>query len=74
MHYTTFRSLVRQKGWSLAQLRCDVRPPQALLDFMTLLGLECYEHYVHRLERQERREMAALSRQMDAIENLHERF
>jgi hypothetical protein len=56
MHYVTFRAIVRQKGWTLAQLRCDVRPSQALTDFMSVLGLECYENYVLRLEREERRQ------------------
>ena len=37
-----FLSIVRAKGWTLAQLRCDVPPSQELLDLMERVGLDVY--------------------------------
>lgn len=55
MTYAEFLARVRAAGWSLAELRCDVDPPESLLDFIdevsTAGGFSAtrYERYVMRL-------------------------
>lgn len=55
MTYTAFLARVRAAGWSLSELRCDVDPPESLLDFIdevsTAGGFSAtrYERYVMRL-------------------------
>jgi hypothetical protein len=51
MTFKEFWRLVVQQGWTLAQLRCDVRPTEDLLALMDELGLDRYERYVLRAER-----------------------
>jgi hypothetical protein len=51
MRYEAFVRLVAKKGWTLGQLRCDVRPTEELLEAMTTIGLDRWERFVLRWER-----------------------
>jgi hypothetical protein len=46
MTYAAFCKLVKARGWTVAQLRCDVPPTEELLALMDRLGLATYERYV----------------------------
>ncbi len=45
----SFRALVKRKGWTESQLRCDVPPTKELLALMEDIGLERYERYLTKL-------------------------
>ncbi len=49
MTYTKFKERVKQAGWTLAELRCDVPPSDAILAFIGEVGKK-YETYVLRFE------------------------
>jgi hypothetical protein len=51
MRYSQFVDLVRARGWSVPQLRCDVTPTQEVLDLMDNIGLEKFEDFVMRYSR-----------------------
>ena len=55
MSYTQFKAFVFKKGWTTAQLRCDVPPTDELLAFMDSVGLNRYESFVIRLEKESQR-------------------
>lgn len=46
MTYAAFKRLVLWHGYTLAQLRCDVRPTREILDLIERVGHERYERYV----------------------------
>lgn len=51
MKYEEFKKLVKEKCWTIADLRCDNAPPtEELLEVMDQMGLEKYERYVLKLE------------------------
>lgn len=45
MTYKQFCQRIKQEGWTLAQIRCDVPPSQELLDFIEEAG-DDYERFV----------------------------
>ena len=45
MSYKQFVANVESRGWTIAQLRCDVPPTQEILDFIDEVGL-VYERFV----------------------------
>ncbi len=49
MTFKQFKDLVLSRGWSLAELRCDVPPSPDILDLIEQIGLKRYEAYVRRL-------------------------
>ena len=46
MTYREFKRLVQEAGWTLAEMRFDVRPPEELLRLLDRLGLKKYERLV----------------------------
>lgn len=55
--YEAFRRVVTEKGWTLAQLRCDSAPPSPeMWEVMERVGLADWERFVLRLEREAARE------------------
>ncbi len=50
MTFAQFKKIVTTRGYTLAQLRCETRPTEALLAFMKVVGLDRFEQYVWRLE------------------------
>jgi hypothetical protein len=48
MTYREFKRLVKEAGWTLAEMRFDVRPPEELLRLLDRLGLKKYERYQFR--------------------------
>jgi hypothetical protein len=46
MTYREFKRLVQEAGWTLAEMRFDVRPPEELLRLLDRLGLKKYERFV----------------------------
>lgn len=53
MRYDQFKAMVADKGWTLAQLRCDTPPSDDLLELMAVLGLAKYEQFVMRLRKEQ---------------------
>ena len=47
MQYTQFVKHVKRNGWSIPELRCDVRPTNELLHFIETVGAN-YEAFVIR--------------------------
>lgn len=47
MDYEEFVLIVKESGWSASELRCDVPPSPALLDFLARVGTKA-ERYVER--------------------------
>lgn len=47
MEYTQFVKHVKRNGWSIPELRCDVRPTNELLHFIETVGAN-YEAFVIR--------------------------
>ncbi len=50
--YQAFRRLAFGKGWTLAQLRCDVPPTDDILAAMDATGIAAWERFVTRLQRE----------------------
>lgn len=50
MQYNAFLKLVAENRWTLADLRCEVRPSEELLEVMGQVGLDRYEEFVTRFE------------------------
>jgi hypothetical protein len=48
MKYSQFIELVRARGWSVPQLRCDVRPTDEILHQIDTLGPDKYECFLER--------------------------
>ena len=40
MEYTQFVNQVKQNGWSISELRCDVRPTNEILQFIETVGAD----------------------------------
>ena len=49
MSYELWKLIVRKNKWSLAELRCDVRPSKEMLAVMDEMGLDRWEKFVLRL-------------------------
>ncbi len=52
MKYEAFRRMAFSKGWTLAQLRCDVPPSDVILAAINAVGLSRWERFVTRLQRE----------------------
>ncbi len=52
MRYAEFKALVADKGWTLAQVRCEVPPNDDLLALMDEIGLAPYERFALRMTRE----------------------
>lgn len=50
MRYHTFKLMVATHGWTLAQLRLDAPPDDALIRLIDLIGLAKLARFVHLLE------------------------
>ncbi len=51
MTFREFVEMVALHRWTMAQLRCDVPPSEALLEAIDEVGADRWERYVLRLER-----------------------
>lgn len=47
--FAWFKQLIAERGYTKAQLRCDVAPGPDLLDLMDRIGLSRYESWITRL-------------------------
>jgi hypothetical protein len=47
MTFKQFKAAVKAAGWTVAQVRCDVPPPEALLDLIDRVGPD-YERFATR--------------------------
>ncbi len=52
MNYKLFKQMVAEEGWTLPQIRCEVSPPQDMLDMMDRIGLGLWEKWALQLEKE----------------------
>ena len=62
MQYAEFVEIVKNKNWSIAELRCDVQPTNELLQFIELVGSK-YEAFLVRYLRIETKALHMLGNQ-----------
>ena len=53
MKYEAFKELVKSKGWTIQQLRCDVPPNDELLALIDSMELTWYERYLQWYEKEQ---------------------
>lgn len=56
MRYVDFKRLVAERGWTMAELRCDVPACEDLLVLMDALGLGQYESFVTAIQAERQRD------------------